>query len=69
VFLKMSENKIKINLDIPQSIYQNLQTVAFEKKKTVPEFAFDLLCDCLKKEITKRHKEKLADYLENLGDE
>lgn len=59
----------KLNLEVPQNIYQKLQSLAIENNKTIAEMAVELLRSGIGRQIKKSQKEKIANYLEDLGGE
>jgi hypothetical protein len=65
----MAEKNKQLNLGIPRCVYRKLQTIAVENNKTVAEMAVELLQNSIGRQIKKRQKENIVNYLEELGGE
>jgi hypothetical protein len=66
----MSEKLKELILAIPEHVYQRIENLAFENKKTIHEMTVEMLVDHLKQEeATREYKEQIADYLEDQGGE
>ena len=66
----MSEKLKELILTIPEHVYQRIENLAIENKKTIHEMTVEMLVDHLKQEeATREYKEQIADYLEDQGGE
>jgi hypothetical protein len=66
----MPEKFNKIILPIPEHVYQRIEKLASENKKTIHEMTVEMLIDHLKQEEAPReYKEQIVDYLKDQGGE
>ncbi|MGD9043799.1 MAG: hypothetical protein PVG06_08805 [Desulfobacterales bacterium] len=66
----MSEKYKELILTIPEHLYQRIENLASENKKTIYEMSVEMLVDQLKQEeATREYREQIVDYLEDRGGE